>query len=145
MQTVTHQPASRKRLLLAKQSAKVLLVPEMSTLLFDAKTFIINQCHLDDTARSSETETSSSSATASSSQDSLDARTSSREEVQVPCQQDEQWWFSHFRDAGRGEGNNGPDTAAQQLQRYLTEVEEYSADNSLEFWTARLPRTRSLH
>jgi len=34
---------------------------------------------------------------------------------------------------GRG-GNNGPDTAAQQLHRYLTEVEEYSADN---FCTAR--------
>ena len=30
--------------------------------------------------------------------------------------------------------NNQPDVAAQQLHRCLT---EYSADNSLEFWTAR--------
>ena len=74
MWTVTLQPTSCKRLLLARPSAKVLLVLEMPTLLLDAKTFIV-------IAKSSETETMSSSAIASSSQDSLDAKTNSPEEV----------------------------------------------------------------
>ena len=57
MWTVALQPTSYKRLL-ARRSAKVVLVLEMSALLLDAKTFMVNQCHLDAIARSSDTGTS---------------------------------------------------------------------------------------
>jgi len=62
-------------------------------------------------------------------------RISSPEEIQVPC-------CRKMNSGGSGTAemrgaNNGPDIAAYyMLQTYLTEVEEYSADNSLAFLTA---------